>query len=241
MRLKFLPIAFLSLLSFKFDPYNTMIANASNTEHNIGKCDEQYTLNTKEYWDCRFKTRDWHNNNGTDQTLHFYTLLINCIPEYILEEIDSKQYQVVDFGCAQGEGTEFFANTVQKAHVTGVDISSEGIEIAKGKNKKAEFLATDLTTYQGKWDVLISSNTLEHFYAPWDILEKLSNKIGKYLIILVPFEQPGIPNHEHFYSFNRQNIPNEINNFKLIYTKIVHPYQRFWGEKQILLIYKNPN
>ena len=68
MRLKFLPIAFLSLLSFKFDPYNTMIANASNTEHNIGKCDEQYTLNTKEYWDCRFKTRDWHNNNGTDQT-----------------------------------------------------------------------------------------------------------------------------------------------------------------------------
>jgi hypothetical protein len=60
------------------------------------------------------------------------------------------------------------------------------------------------------------------------------------MIILVPFEQRGIPNHERFYSFNRQNIPQILNEYKLIYTKIAYPAPKFWGEKQILLIYKKP-
>jgi trans-aconitate methyltransferase len=233
----FLPwILAVLLLFFYFRSH--MVQKVSDNKPTMKKCDEQYRLNTKEYWDCRFKTSDWQNNHGDEQTLHFYTLLVNCLPEDIQNEINSNQYSVVDFGCAQGEGTEFFAISFPKSHVTGVDISNEGIEIAKRKNKKADFLATDLTQSQDKWDVLISSNTLEHFYEPWNILNKLSSKIAKYLIILVPFEQPDIPNHEHFYSFNRKNIPEQLEDFQLTYTKIAYPNPRFWGEKQILLIYK---
>ncbi len=201
-------------------------------------CGAKYSLNSKEYWDCRFKSNDWQRHQGDEQTLHFYTLLVNCLPESIQDEINVQKYSVVDFGCAQGEGTEFFATSLPSADVTGVDISEDGIEIAKRKNKKASFLATDLTKYNGFWDVLISSNTMEHFFKPWYILEQLSTKVTKYIIILVPFDQAGIPNDEHFYSFNYKNIPERIKDFKLIYTKIAYPDPKFWGERQILLIYK---
>jgi SAM-dependent methyltransferase len=204
----------------------------------LNECDKKFELNSKDYWDCRFKTQDWQLHNGDEQTLHFYVLLVNSLPEYIHNELEKNRYSVVDFGCAQGEGTEFFAKAFEQAHVTGVDISTEGIEIAKRKHSKAAFLATDLTESNSKWDILISSNTLEHFYEPWNILNKLSNKINKYMIILVPFDQQGIPNHEHFYSFNMQNIPLSINDFNLVDKKFVYANPKYWGEKQILLVYK---
>ena len=201
-------------------------------------CHKKYEFNSKDYWDCRFKTQDWQNNHGDEQTLHFYTLLVNTLPDDVQKEIDSSHYTVADFGCAQGEGTEFFAKSFPGARVTGVDISEEGIKIAKAKHKTAEFIATDLTKYSGEFDVIISSNTMEHFHQPWDVLMRLSSKAKKYMIILVPFDQPGIPFEEHFYSFNYDNIPSELSGFKLVYTKIAHPDPKFWGEKQILLIYK---
>lgn len=216
------------------------------TEINQQKPQEfkNHPLNSKEYWDGRFKSGDWQDHFGDQQTLHFYTLLLNAIPEDIQKEIEKSGWSVVDFGCAQGEGTEYFAKMLKDAKVTGVDFSEAAIEIAGQKNSAAKFLAIDLTkdnNVEYKWDVLISSNTLEHFYEPWQVLGKLSSRVRKYMVILVPFDQQGIPNDEHFYSFNYQNIPDKINNFKLAYTKIVYPDPKFWGEQQILLIYANAN
>lgn len=201
-------------------------------------CDKKYELNSKEYWDCRFKSQDWQKHHGDEQTKHFYTLLINNLPDFLLDEIQSGNNKLVDFGCAQGEGTELIAYNFPNIQITGVDISEEGIEIAKRKNHKAKFLATDLTQYDGQWDILISSNTMEHFYNPWEIIEQLAPRAKKYMIILVPFDQPGIPNHEHFYSFNYSNIVDKIGDFNLVYSRIANPDPKYWPEKQILLIYK---
>lgn len=199
----------------------------------------KYPVNSREYWDARFKAGDWQDNKGGEQTLHFYTLLVNAIPQAIQEEIFTSKYKIFDFGCAQGEGTEYFANIFSNAEVTGIDISEEGIKIAKSKHHKAKFLAVDLTKMNINWDILISSNTFEHFTNPWEILGKLSLKTNKYLIILIPFEQLGVPVDEHLYSFNHNNIPKSVKGFDLVYSKIVYPDPKFWDGKQILLIYKN--
>ena len=46
--------------------------------------------------------------------MHFYTLLLNGIPEALQEEMSTNAYSVLDFGCAQGEGTNFFAKMLSK-------------------------------------------------------------------------------------------------------------------------------
>ena len=176
-----------------------------------------YVINSEEYWNYRFKSQDWQKSRGDEQTLHFYILLINAIPSNILEELESKKQTIIDFGCAQGEGTSFFAQILLRTIVTGVDFSKYSIDIATKKHNNASFLCTDLTKnrYKGnKWDTLISSNTLEHFHEPWEILYTLSNYVRNYLIILVPFEQILIEGDEHFYSFNYDNIPQNILDFE---------------------------
>ncbi len=196
-------------------------------------------INSKEYWDDRFKSGNWDAYKGDEQTLHFYTLLVNSLPKELQEEILNSRHDIFDFGCAQGEGTEYFANIFLNSNVIGVDISHEAIKIAKQKNKKASFMCADLKNYNTRWDILISSNTLEHFENPWEILEQLADKTQKYLIILVPFDQKNIPDGEHFYSFNFDNIPKFIKNFDLVFYKSVYPDPKFWNDLQVLLIYKN--
>lgn len=228
------------LLTFFATRYYYYTSNTADLDTALVRadCHKQHKLNSQEYWNCRFKTQDWQDNHGDEQSLHFYTLMVNGIPEHLQQEIAKNHYTIGDFGCAQGEGTEYFSQMFPNASVTGVDISSEGVAIAAAKHHKANFIATDLTQYNGSFDIIISSNTLEHFYEPWSILTLLSHKARRYMIILVPFDQPGIPSGEHFYSFNHQNILHKVGDFRLNYSKIIHPDPKFWNEKQILLIYK---
>ncbi len=92
----------------------------------------------------------------------------------------------------------------------------------------------------GVYDVIISSNTLEHFFYPYDISLKLSEHAKKYLIFLVPFqEKDRIP--EHFYTFDYTNIPFKINRFGLRFFKEIDAREvenTYWFGKQILLIYQ---
>lgn len=202
-------------------------------------CSAQHEMNSKEYWDCRFGTQDWQSRHGDKQSEYFYSILVHWIPAAVQSEIRSNKYSVVDFGCAQGEGTELFARAFPESRVTGVDISTEAIKIARKKNKQASFLAVDLTTHPDEWDVMITSNTLEHFHHPWDMAGRLSAKIRKYIIVLVPFEEPNVPrpNYEHFYSFNRDNIPQVLGNFRLTYGTVLETNPQWWDGMQVLLVY----
>lgn len=200
-------------------------------------------INSKEYWDQRFGSRDWEKNFGAEQTLHFYTLLVNGMPEEVQQEFNDKHYTIMDFGCAQGEGTDYLAKVLDKTSVTGVDFSCEAIEIANARNSKAKYVCKNLLSSEADdfkqiFDVVISSNTLEHFYNPWEVLSTLSTKAKKYMVILVPFDQKNIPDGEHFYSFNYNNIPTKINGFSLVFKKLIYPDPKYWADKQIILLYK---
>jgi len=203
-------------------------------------CYPKFEMNSKEYWDCRFATGDWQARHGPEQGRYFYQVLIDRLPEPFRNEIRSRQYSVVDFGCAQGEGTEIFALAFPDSRVTGVDISTEAIRIAGQKKRKAEFLAADLTTHAGEWDVLITSNTLEHFYRPWEMLDKVSARARRYLVILVPYGETNVPrpHYEHVYSFSDANIPRALNAFKLVHGEVFPVDPRYWRGSHVLLIYQ---
>lgn len=217
-----------------------VVPSVSSSVPAIVACSAKHEMNSKEYWDCRFGSQDWQSRHGDKQSEYFYSILVEHLPQAVKDEIRSKKYSVVDFGCAQGEGTELFANAFPGSRVTGVDISTEAIRIAQQKNKRASFFAADLTAHPGKWDVMITSNTLEHFHQPWDMATRLSGKIGRYILILVPFEEPNVPrpNYEHFYSFNRGNIPAAFGGFHLDHVTVLQTVPHWWRGMQVLLVYK---
>lgn len=200
-------------------------------------CWEKHNINSREYWDCRFVSQHWQSRHGDQQSEYFYGLLVEMLPEPVKAEMRARRYSVVDFGCAQGEGTERFAEAFPDSPVTGVDISPEAIKIAHAKRKRVDFVATDLTTHPGSWDVLITSNTLEHFHEPWDMARRLQPKVGRYFIILVPFNEVIVKPSEHFYSFTWDNIPQALDEFRLIHTGVTETDPRWWNGTQVMLIY----
>lgn len=199
-------------------------------------------MNSNEYWDTRFE-KDWTEYGGEDQSRYFARVLIEALPEWLKKDIRENNYSICDWGCAQGDGTDIFSTTFNKK-VIGVDFSRIAVEQAKNKYASSEFINLNFLDEairpEIKFDIVMSSNTLEHFHEPFKVLNTLKNYSEALLIISVPYEEINRIDEHHF-TFLSDNIPLSLgDNWKLLIHRIVdcrnhHP--SFWPGKQIILIY----
>lgn len=199
-------------------------------------------VNSLDYWNERFKG-DWDLNKGDKQTEFFYNIASSLMPGWLIEDINSNRMTLCDVGCAQGEGIPILHKLLDKATLTGIDFSEIAIKTAKEKYSNFNFIQEDILNISGVYDVVFSSNTLEHFESPYQILNKLSEKSKKYIVLLLPFEEEPLM-VEHMYSFQYNNIPTVVNDFRLIFNKQIDCTELskdlFFG-KQILLVYSKQN
>ncbi|WDZ57575.1 methyltransferase domain-containing protein [Paenibacillus polymyxa] len=197
-----------------------------------------FEVNSQEYWESRFKT-DWDTFSGREQSVFFANIALNLMPDDLIEEIKREKYEICDVGCAEGDGVNVFSKFFDEAQMTGVDFSQEAIAKAKQAYPHIKFNCASIETLTEKFDVIFSSNTLEHFYQPFDMLEKLMEKTKRYVVLLLPFqENPLYP--EHFHSFDYNQFPLEYKGFNLIFSKefdCSYDPRQFWKGKQILIIY----
>ena len=102
----------------------------------------------------------------------------------ILLKNDSTISSLCDFGCGQGMLLKEIKTLYPTLKIKGAD----NTEFSKSRLKdlNIEYLNFDLTkdSLNGKIDIGIMSDVLEHFYNPLQVLQNLSNL--KYLIIVVP-------------------------------------------------------
>ena len=192
-------------------------------------------INSKAYWNERFATGDWEEKGGNRQTRYFYELLVSLLPERIKEELRDVQkgYTVCDVGCAEGDGTALLAEQFPSAKLTGVDIADAAIERAKKRYPNLTFL----TKLQQQYDVVVSSNVLEHFENPFTHMQELFTYSKRYVIVLVPFEEYERIS-EHFYTFLYRDFSLIYQDFTLVYFDVVRADKKIWNGKQILLIYQ---
>lgn len=200
-------------------------------------------VNTKEYWDKRFKTGDWDNNLGEEQSRFFYNIALSLMPQWIKDEINKNYYTLCDIGCAEGDGTHILYREFFNSEIYGYDISEYAIEVAKERYKGIEFIANDIMNLDKNHDVIFSSNTLEHFRRPMDILKKMASVANKYIILMLPLNDENNYS-EHFSKFTYNNIPLRVDEFTLVHYDEINTTNMpdtHWTGEQILLIYAHKN
>ena len=196
-------------------------------------------INSKEYWEKRF-VENWEKCYGVEQTSFFAKIACELLPIKIVNEIREKNYSVCDMGCALGDGVNILSEFL-KINVDGADFSREAVDIATKKYPQNHFRVLDMTNIpEGtQYDVVFSSNVLEHFSCPWNIFENLSKVAKKYIILMVPFEEE-LEIDEHLYQFREDNIPLSKCGYNLVYSIAFdarNMEETYYPDNQIMLIY----
>lgn len=201
-------------------------------------------INSVNYWDFRFSSNDWEKNFGREQSRFFSRLALENFPDWLKTQIIINQLTVCDWGCATGDGTDVLASLFTGQQVYGVDFSAEAITKAKSNYPdltfKTENWLTDEKFFKSVYDVVFSSNTLEHFSDIHAVLDKLFQHTRKVLIVLVPFQElERISEHSH--TFLTENIfISPQPDFSLLFAKIINATEyepSYWNGDQILLMY----
>jgi GT2 family glycosyltransferase/glycosyltransferase involved in cell wall biosynthesis len=201
---------------------------------------DQKTINSNEYWDKRFET-DWDKLGGREQSRFFARIAVEALPQWFAQKVRHEKLRVCDFGCAEGDGTDVLAQ-VLAWDVTGIDFSRSAIENASATYHSAGFSHENLLERPERpsFDVMFSSNTLEHFARPWDVFDAISHYASKYVVLLLPYRE--FERHsEHEVTFDAPNIPlSPKPEWTLVYESVVDArlhQPSYWPGFQILLIY----
>ena len=106
----------------------------------------------------------------------------------LVKKLDGVQ-SICDLGCGNGHiGGRLAALGY---HVTGVDASASGIQIARRTYPGIEFVHAliDRDLEIGQFDLVISSDVIEHLYRPADLLEATSSllKPGGHVLLGTPY------------------------------------------------------
>lgn len=125
----------------------------------------------------------------------------------------------LEFGCGTGELCKLLRIWRGHGSFIGVDIASSAIKYARVHNSgpgieywNVNLIDDDkiLNAY-GKFDMVISSNTLEHFKKPFPVIDKLLT-YGEFLLLLVPYNDVLSDGYDeeggagHVYSFNEHSF-----------------------------------
>ncbi|MEQ1767723.1 MAG: DUF4214 domain-containing protein, partial [Methylotenera sp.] len=93
---------------------------------------------------------------------------------------------------------------------------------------------------QKNYDFVFSSNVMEHFHSPYDVLHTLCEKAQKGVILALPYREM-LWHEEHFFTFLADNVPLVLpNNYRLAWSQIIdckNIANTHWSGDQIILLY----
>lgn len=194
-------------------------------------------VNDIQWWNEQFASGDWENGiDGKEQTRYFMELLLLHIPPEVYRDLAKANSTILDWGCALGQGVDVLTNAFSSAKVIGLDFSETACIKAKQLFPEYEFRSSPLDEGD-RFDVIITSNVLEHYYDPFPLMEKHLSHTQKYYILMVPFNQ--IPHDCHFFRFTNDAFPIIINNFIKYFVKVIPSTGNpLWNAEQLLVVYK---
>ena len=201
---------------------------------------EKENINTNEYWDKRYETNDWVENNGICQTTFWANLIFNNLKPKVTSEILNEKLFITDIGCALGQLTAVASCRFPDSPILGIDKSQPAIDLAKKYYPHLKFEVSDFEALLT--DVGIVSNVLEHDTAYLETIEKHLSNTRKFYIILSPTNEPydnAIPEHVIVFNDLQNDFPDRINEFNCIQRTILPVRQEgIWDGEMALIVYE---
>ena len=200
---------------------------------------EPVAVNSRQWWEAYFQ-ETWEANDGKSQTRHFMRRLLANVPEVDLEFLLSRPLEILDWGCAMGEGADVLARALVTSHVTGLDFSTRAIASARESYPHCAFIWTPEGEILESYDVIVVSNCLEHFEDPLALVEAHLAHCRQLYVALVPYNEH--PLHEqHRTQFRDDSFPCHIGAFTRVHLQAIDVDQAFWPGQQLLALYASPD
>jgi GT2 family glycosyltransferase/glycosyltransferase involved in cell wall biosynthesis/SAM-dependent methyltransferase len=196
---------------------------------------DEVEMNSRAFWEQYF-AEEWDENDGGGQTRHFMRQLLGHLPDAILDWLVERPLDVLDWGCAYGEGAALLAQALPDATVRGLDFSLTAIEEARRRHAGVEFVWTEDGTIPQQHDVIVTSNCLEHFVDPIDVLRGHLRSCRSLYIAMVPFKEA--PLHEqHVAQFRLESFPEELDGWTRVAAVPVQVDNAYWRGWQLIAAY----
>jgi len=142
---------------------------------------------------------------------------------YFLSKIIPHINCVLDVGCASGRFAELLKAYNGDFSYTGIDISKESIERAKGNYKDYKFCCINALEYktESKFDLVNATGVLQHEPSFERLIELMVNWSRRYVLFDVKISD--IPNK----FFNLSNVANKYHNADFIQEDPLPPLQYY--------------
>lgn len=195
-------------------------------------------INSREWWEAYF-AHDWEALGGPEQSRHFMEALLGHLPASIANFLQTQPNEILDWGCAQGEGVAALAQAFPLARVAGLDFSERAIQVARRRFSHHEFIWTKDGSLPREFDVIVTSNCLEHFEQPLALVRDHLRRCRLLYLALVPYnEHPFDPQHRA--QFREESFPEHWAGFRRLHTGLVAVDPKLWAAPQLLAIYGSP-
>lgn len=192
-------------------------------------------MNSRDWWEDYFAS-DWDANHGSQQTRHFMERLVHNLPVAVLAHLATRPLDILDWGCAFGQGVEILARSFPRSKVTGLDFAERAIEEARQRYPKQEFLHTPGGEIPRKFDVVVCSNCLEHFDRPLDKLKLLLGAAKSLCFVLVPYNEHPLCKY-HPAQFREESFPEQMGQYERLCARPIEIDPQFWPGRQLLVVY----
>lgn len=199
-----------------------------------------FSTNSKQYWNFRLKYA-WTFVSGPFQTLLF------AASAFANSKIkDLKINSVLDYGCGTGDSSIVFKIFFKKAKIYLYDLSDSGAK--SGLVKYSRFIEVYSIKKKIKYDLVYSSNVIEHVSDVKIIVESMIKLSKKYILIQCPWKEfhplnykkisPKNPHGEHVHTIDIQFLKKNL----FIYKNFLWSYKigivpmAWHGGKQVFVL-----
>jgi SAM-dependent methyltransferase len=197
--------------------------------------DPSSPMGSRKWWDYQL-AHSWEINGGPAQTSYFMRELIDHLPMPELNFLRSNSLSILDWGCATGEGVAILGHTFPLCRVAGMDIALSAVETAQARFPQYEFMLTEEGEIPRPFDVVLTSNVLEHLDAPLTAARQQALNSRLLYLILVPYwEYPRM--YEHSTTFIEESFPPYLGGLVRLSLTPFKTDPKVWAGRQVLVVY----
>jgi len=168
----------------------------------------------------------------------FAKLVVDRMPDWLHHNISTNNLSILDFGCSCGHMVNLLSSRYAQSRVCGIDIELVRIHRARGYYPLNTFICKDIREIPDKYDCIFTSNVLEHFDKPFDMInDLLLDHLNRYLVILVPYNEVNRIDG-HYYTFTDQSFPTQFRDLNLKYSTVIECNNDLWPGSQFLAVYE---